>query len=113
LSPHAIASIDCAFEKLRENISLQDQLRENINLFLAHTLDEQTDTRSRSAIQTVMKPGNENVKRAALSLQQVGFDVRPIVSPTVPLGSERLRICLHTFNTPAEIVKLTQELKKL
>ena len=31
------------------------------------------------------------------------FDVRPIFSPTVPAGSERLRICLHAFNTDDEM----------
>ena len=37
----------------------------------------------------------------ALHAQQL--DVRPIFAPTVPAGSERLRICLHAFNTEAEL----------
>lgn len=47
--------------------------------------------------------GNENVKSVAHNLQEAGFDVRPILYPTVPKGSERLRICLHAFNTEEEI----------
>jgi 8-amino-7-oxononanoate synthase len=39
----------------------------------------------------------------AQSLNQQGFDVRPIVYPTVARGSERIRICLHAYNTEAEI----------
>jgi 8-amino-7-oxononanoate synthase len=39
--------------------------------------------------------------------------VRPILSPTVPKGSERLRICLHTFNTQNEIEALADALKSL
>ncbi len=113
LSPHSIASIDCAFDYLRDNITLQSGLRQNIDFFLLNMRDRASDKRSHSAIQTILKPGNENVKRAASFLQETGFDVRPIVSPTVPVDSERLRICLHTFNTPDEIVKLTNELKKL
>ena len=113
LSPHSIAAIDCAFDYLRDNMQLQGELLQNINLFLTHTENDENSRRSHSAIQTIMKPGNENVKQAASFLQEAGFDVRPIVSPTVPVDSERLRICLHTFNTPAEIVKLTNELKKL
>lgn len=31
--------------------------------------------------------------------QQRGFMVRPIVAPTVPAGTERVRICLHAINT--------------
>ncbi|KAI2468629.1 PLP-dependent transferase [Annulohypoxylon bovei var. microspora] len=35
--------------------------------------------------------------------QQSGFMVRPIVAPTVPAGSERVRICLHSANIPEQI----------
>ena len=52
-------------------------------------------------------------KKVATELQQKGFDVRPILSPTVPKGSERLRICLHTFNTAHEIETLADALKSL
>jgi 8-amino-7-oxononanoate synthase len=32
-----------------------------------------------------------------------GFDVKPILSPTVPQGQERLRMCLHSFNSEGEM----------
>ncbi|KAB5584963.1 pyridoxal phosphate-dependent transferase [Coniochaeta sp. 2T2.1] len=35
--------------------------------------------------------------------QKRGFMVRPIVAPTVPLGSERVRVCIHAGNTPGEV----------
>ncbi|KAL6922856.1 hypothetical protein FSHL1_000132 [Fusarium sambucinum] len=35
--------------------------------------------------------------------QERGFTIRPIVAPTVPRGSERVRICLHAGNTVAEV----------
>jgi 8-amino-7-oxononanoate synthase len=57
--------------------------------------------------------GNDPVKNAAENLQAKGFDVRPILSPTVPRGSERLRICLHTFNSDHEIKSFVQELSAL
>jgi len=34
------------------------------------------------------------------------------LSPTVPEGQERLRICLHSFNTQAEIDQLLQSLQQ-
>ena len=35
-----------------------------------------------------------------------GFDVKPILSPTVPQGQERLRFCLHSYNTQDEIMEV-------
>ncbi|KAK4235544.1 pyridoxal phosphate-dependent transferase [Achaetomium macrosporum] len=40
--------------------------------------------------------------------QQKGFMVRPIVAPTVPRGSERIRICLHAGNTVAQVQGLVE-----
>ncbi|KAJ3224368.1 hypothetical protein HK099_008540 [Clydaea vesicula] len=41
------------------------------------------------------------------------LDVRPIRSPTVPKGEERIRICLHSHNTDSEIDLLTNSIKTL
>ncbi|ETS83586.1 hypothetical protein PFICI_05462 [Pestalotiopsis fici W106-1] len=35
--------------------------------------------------------------------QQRGFMVRPIVAPTVPAGTERVRICLHAMNSIGQV----------
>ncbi|SDD60749.1 8-amino-7-oxononanoate synthase [Pricia antarctica] len=63
---------------------------------------------STSAIHCCIIPGNERVKKIAEKIREKGFDVRPILSPTVPKGQERLRICLHTFNTEKEISEVLQ-----
>ncbi|KAK7427612.1 hypothetical protein QQZ08_005887 [Neonectria magnoliae] len=44
--------------------------------------------------------------------QQAGFMVRPIVAPTVPEGSERVRICLHAGNTIAEAEALLRAVEE-
>lgn len=107
LPPHSIASIDCAFDYLKEHTSLQTLLKNKINFFLKH-VNFTNRTESKSAIQTVCFPGNIKVREVAGILQRKGFDVRPILSPTVPKGSERLRICLHTFNTDEDIQRLAE-----
>jgi 8-amino-7-oxononanoate synthase len=58
---------------------------------------------SQSPIQCLIAPGNETARHAAEGAQQAGYDVRAILSPTVPAGQERLRICVHAYNTEAEI----------
>lgn len=114
LSPHSIASIDCSFIYLEEKIHLQKELSKKIELFNSLKKQNSLNTiESKSQIQSVVIPGNENVKSAAEKLQRNGFDVRPILYPTVPKETERLRICLHTFNSDDEIKNLVQGLSSL
>lgn len=110
LPPHSIVAIDCAFEYLSEHMELQQVLAQKIHRYLECSRTFQGNNVIPSSIQTIIIPGNENVRQTAESLQQQGFDVRPILSPTVVRGTERLRICLHTFNHDDEITNLTQAL---
>ena len=63
---------------------------------------------SESAIQCLIIPGNDEVKKLASAIEKNGLDVRPILSPTVPKDKERLRICLHSFNSQEQIDKLIE-----
>jgi 8-amino-7-oxononanoate synthase len=38
--------------------------------------------------------------------------VRAVVPPTVPLGTERVRVCLHAGNTVLEVQELVRVLKE-
>ncbi|MFV8358431.1 aminotransferase class I/II-fold pyridoxal phosphate-dependent enzyme, partial [Flavobacterium sp. XS1P32] len=106
LSPHSVATILVAYfnlEKQKNNIEI---LRENIICFnqKKNLLGlKPLFVRSKSAIQSAIIPGNEKVKAIATQLQENGFDVKAILSPTVPEGQERLRFCLHSYNSPEEI----------
>jgi 8-amino-7-oxononanoate synthase len=113
LSPHSIASIDAAFTFLSENIYLQKDLQKKIEIFSCEFQSSQQKPTSRSAIQTAIFPGNDIAKKASRYLQTKGFDVRPILSPTVAKGTERLRICLHSFNSQEEISTLCKSLEYL
>jgi 8-amino-7-oxononanoate synthase len=66
-----------------------------------------------SPIQTIVLGSNQMAVQVAARLQNGGFDVRPILSPTVPTGTERIRICLHAFNTDDEIIKLAEQINQL
>jgi 8-amino-7-oxononanoate synthase len=67
---------------------------------------------SNSPIQGIVIGDNFKAKALAEHLQSNHFFVRAILSPTVPAGTERLRICLHTFNTQEQIDNLLQEVKR-
>ncbi len=94
-------------EEIRETSDVRRKLLENISLFLECWEQEDTGglelVGSRTAIQAVICPGNEAARKLAAALQADGWDVRPILSPTVPAGRERIRLCLHAYNTHEEI----------
>ncbi len=54
-------------------------------------------------IQIIPLAGNDEVMRVESLLMEAGYLVKGIRSPTVAAGSERLRICLHAFNTRKEV----------
>ena len=112
LPAHSLAAIERSFDYLARNLSLQQTLHERIDSYLTHIGDLSNRTNSTSAIQTILLDGNDNAIQAAARLQQRGYDVRPILSPTVPEGKERLRICLHIFNSEEQIKGLTGDLKE-
>jgi 8-amino-7-oxononanoate synthase len=113
LSPHCVATILTAYIHLKNSTEETKKLRENINFF-----NQQKQilglkplfVRSKSAIQSAIIPGNEKVKSIAHHLQKSGFDIKAILSPTVPEGQERLRICLHSYNTENEIASFLKQL---
>ena len=106
LSPHSVATILIAYQHLETEKKELEKLRKNINYF-----NQEKNllglkpmfVRSKSAIQSAIVPGNRNVKLIANQLQENGFDVKAILSPTVPEGQERLRFCLHSYNSKEEI----------
>jgi 8-amino-7-oxononanoate synthase len=107
--PHpSLTAIREAYRMLREENEKIMQLRKLIGFFRlqAEAYPSMKFIDSRSAIQSLVVPGNEAARSIAHALQEKGFDLRPILSPTVPKGKERLRICLHTFNTGSQIQKL-------
>lgn len=50
--------------------------------------------------------GNREAKERSKLLKEKGFDVRPLLSPTVRKGQEILRVCLHAYNTKDELDEL-------
>lgn len=119
LPVHSLFSIDAAFDYLNENIHLQKESRDKI--FYYNSLFHQKlgkgagieKMESHTPIQPLVVPGNKRVKALAQSLQKSGFDVRPILSPTVKEGSERLRVSIHTHNTEEEIAQLVNQITTL
>jgi 8-amino-7-oxononanoate synthase len=106
LPPQEINALRICLEFMHKADDSRNKIQENISLF-----NKLMNCNAPSPIIPVKIPGNEYVKHAAAQLQAQGFDVRPILSPTVPAGSERLRIIIHSYNSKLEIEKLIIALK--
>ena len=66
---------------------------------------------SKTHIQSIPAKGNKAGKEFAQKLAKEGFDVRPLLSPSVQRGKEVLRISLHAFNTKNELKTLLDLIK--
>ena len=61
-----------------------------------------------SHIIPILCGSRERARAVAQALHEEGYFIRPIMSPTVPVGSERLRISLTAGLTTAEVRQLCQ-----
>lgn len=105
LPPHSLASIIAAYSELKSTSEVE-LLQENISQFKSK-LDnlglKNFFIASDSAIQSCIVRGVEEVKTIASQISKNGYDVKPILYPSVPKGQERLRFCIHSFNSKEEI----------
>ncbi|CEN44581.1 Alpha-oxoamine synthase [Capnocytophaga canis] len=112
MPPQSVAHIVAGYRQLKKTTHIK-KLQENISLF-KNTLEKHKKNysfiHSDSSIQAMIVSGNDFVKSVAEQLQNKGFGVMPILSPTIPKGEERLRICLHSFNTEEEILNLVNNI---
>jgi len=106
LPAHSLVSVRCAYMFLKRTAA---ERQRHLQDLLAHfrqrlgKLPSGCALESPSPVQAIIVPGNKECVAAARELQRHGFAVLPIRSPTVPKGTERLRIILHYHNTRAEV----------
>jgi 8-amino-7-oxononanoate synthase len=117
LPPHEIDIIRVAYEFMQssEARTARANLTANRNLFRALATAQLPPgalhpAGAQSPIQSVLVPGNESCISVCNELRSAGIDVYPIRAPTVPKGTERIRVIMHAHNTAGEIEKLVRTL---
>ncbi|KAJ3187176.1 hypothetical protein HDU85_007214 [Gaertneriomyces sp. JEL0708] len=116
-APHTLVATRCAYQYLHRHAGrLQTNLERMIQLFneLLTTPRLPSPARllpSATMIQSIVFPTNPAVVKLAKLIQSRGYDVRPIRSPTVAKGEERVRVCLHAGNTEEEVRGLCEAVR--
>ncbi len=116
-APAQWAGIAAAYTRMEQlHETRMDALRQRITQFRAGCaaagLAEQLAA-VEGPIQVLLLPGNAEVMAAEAACREAGLLVKGIRTPTVRAGEERLRICLHAFNTPEEVELLVNTLARL
>jgi 8-amino-7-oxononanoate synthase len=101
IPPASVAAIRASYKIFPGLTREREFLRKLIALFNGRGF-KKSDT----PIQSFILPDNEGVRNLSHLLRKNNLDTRPILYPTVPLGEERLRITLHSFNSLEETQKL-------
>jgi 8-amino-7-oxononanoate synthase len=119
MPPASLAAIKVAYNALQS--PQVEKMREHLkNLILyTHTLLLKICAGRQRLVCVESKPPQSPIvplfspapRQLAQYCQERGFIVRPIVAPTVPKGSERLRICLHAANTEKEVEALVSAIE--
>lgn len=95
--------VDYASEAIKE--------RNMLNTYLAY-FEKEMKLRNpgfvanNSPIQTISYSSIEELQRRVKAANEAKIAVKAILPPTVPEGQERIRVCIHSFNTISEIKKL-------
>jgi 8-amino-7-oxononanoate synthase len=113
LPPHSLATILMSYQAMI-NSNKTELLQQNIEFFQSEVVRLQLKNQfipSDSAIHSYVISGIKNVKEISKHLQNQGFEAKAIVSPTVPNGQERIRFCLHAYNSHQEIADVLTALR--
>ncbi len=108
---HSIDAIQQGYQLLKLNLGMND-LTNNINYFLESKNGINGFIESESAIHSLILGNKEKVEELEKTLAANQIYAKAIKSPTVKSGTERIRICLHAYNSKEEIDLLLSVIRK-
>ena len=106
---HSINAILHAYQLLIETDE-KEKLQKNIAYFYQKAAGLRHCVKSQSAIHSITVSSLEQAGRLQRQLSEKNMHVRVMKRPTFQPSSERVRICLHSFNTHEEIDLLVEVL---
>lgn len=111
----SLVAIKCSYDILPCQTGKRRKIHQLISLFKDHLfpLFSGQLLHSESAIQSLLIPGNVAAKQVSAQLEEKGYYAKAILYPTVPKGTERIRFCLHAFNSAEDVIGLTVALREI
>lgn len=107
-----LLSVKNAYEEMPLAESKRHKLKALVKYFRTSMCAHQCSLMlSETQIQSLIVSGSTQARNLEKTFANQGFDVRALCPPTVPSGSERLRFCLHSFNSEEQIDRMIQILK--
>lgn len=110
ISPLHAIGIRQAYDYIEARPELSMQLEKNVAYF--RELVPNLSAHEKSPIQPISLPSGRASLRLLKDLKMADLATYFVRSPSVPIGEERLRICLHQYNQPWEIHLLASIIKK-
>ena len=109
--PDATVARNAAMVKMSDLNERRKSLQENLQYFRAHFQHEGLISEVNSPIQILQLGSVELTSEIAEKMQSNNIAIKPVFSPTIQKGKERLRLCIHSFNSFTEIDQLIEFLK--
>jgi len=113
ISADELFQIESVYQDLPKQHEKRDALFKLVHQFTSAFEGNPALIKASGPIQCILTPGNSQAKMVAKKLREAGFDIKAILSPTVKSGQERIRICLHAYNTTEQIDQLLVALKEI
>ena len=87
----------------------RNKLLKNIEIFKREIRKygmEEMFIQSNSSIHSCIIPDNARVSQIAEKISIHNFNIKAILSPTIPRGKERIRFCIHSYNSKEQIEEI-------
>jgi len=110
--PHLAAAVERALALVDEEPWRRERVLQ-LARFAHERLAPKDTAFAGSQILPVILGSEQRALSVARSLQDAGFDVRAVRPPTVPEGTSRLRISIHTDHSEDQILALATELDRI
>ncbi|MDP1801661.1 MAG: pyridoxal phosphate-dependent aminotransferase family protein [Bacteroidota bacterium] len=110
LPNHSVNAILNAYQLLIET-NQKDVLQNNISYFYSKTNTIKALIKSQSAIHSLVVGSNNKADLMEKKLALKNIYAKAIKSPTVKEGTERVRFCIHAFNTKQETDLLIEQIQ--